>query len=212
MPGHRLAKSLGQLARVPCIHQRRRRDAEHRARALHRAFPVARVRQCLLAQLEPVVELVDGGVRRPSVEGEAQPLLQRIGQDHQILHLAVEAATLRRLDPGPQIPHGQRLAAVLRAFAIELVVPAPAELEVGLAHLAQIERRHDVPHLVAGPPLHLHPPLGLRRRAFHHLPHAAQDRAPDLDPELGMVREGRRERLGEDVPQRLPEARRHRRP
>ena len=195
----RASEGLGQSGDVPRIHQPRRLDAEHGVRELYRAFPALRVRQRLRFQHEPIVELLDGRARRLAAEGKAQPLLQREGQDHEVLHVAVETAPFRRLDPGPQIACAQGVAAMLRAFAIQLVQPSPAELEVQLPHLTELKRSGDVPHVVARPPVHLHPFLGMGHRPLHDLQHAAQRRAPDLDPELGVIRVARRQCLTEDV-------------
>ena len=208
----RASEGLGQSGDVPRAHQPRRLDAEHGVRELHRALPVLRVRQRLRFQHEAVVELLDGRTRRLAAEGEAQPFLQRERQDHEVLHLAVETATFRRLDPGPQIARAQGVAAMLRTLAIQLVQPSPAELEVQLPHLPELERPGDVPHVVARAPVHLHPFLGMGHRPLHDLQHAAQRRAPDLDPELGVIRVTRRQCLAEDVLERLVEARRHRWP
>ena len=171
-----------------------------------------RVGQRLRFQHEPVVECLDGRTRRLAAEGKAQPLLQRERQDHEVLHVAVETAPFRRLDPGPQLAGAQGVAAMLRALAVQLVRPSPAELEVQLPHLAELQRHGDVPHVVARPPVHLHPFLGMGHRPLHDLQHAAQRRAPDLDPELGVIRVARRQRLAEDVLKRLFDVRRHRRP
>ena len=169
----RAPEGLGQSGDVPRAHQPRRLDAEHGVRELRRALPGLRVRQRLRFQHEAVVELLDGRIRRLAAEGEAQPLLQRERQDHEVLHVAVETAAFRRLDPGPQIACAQGVAAMLRALAVQLVQPSPAELEVQLPHLSELERPGDVPHVVARAPVHLHPFLGMGHRPLHDLQHAA---------------------------------------
>ena len=192
----RAAEALGQLGDVLCVHQRVWLNAEHRVRELHRTVPVARIGQCLCFQHKTIVQLLDRRVRGPAAKAEAQPLLQRIDQNQEVLYVAGKAPPFRRLDPGPQPAHGQGVPAERGALAFQFVEPSPAELEVGLSHLAQPERHGDVPHFVALAPLHLHALLGMDRGPLHDVQHAAERRAFHLDAELGVVRVARVECLG----------------